>query len=168
MMLTYQLPDSVQSGGADLIRVASYVTAILVIVSALMHPKSPLRKVCAWLWRRNVSQPVSSWAAHTINAVAKPLIEETSAVTRAASLAQHDEQNSAISAGFTAVNGRLDVVSSRLDLGGRRMDGMTERIDKLETKEEAEARTVGIVEAVIDVAADPPPRTKRTRQGDPE
>lgn len=124
------LPENVEHVGANLVQIAAYLTATSAIVAMLFHRLSPLRRVTAWLWRRNVSGPVSGWAETRISATVAPLVE----ASRAASLAQHEEQNTLMAAQSEAMAAGFSDVSARLDKGAEIMAEHTEQIASLERK----------------------------------
>lgn len=120
-------------------RIAGYVTALTVVWTFFKN--SPPRRALGWLWRRNVSVPVSGWATHVIRTAAQPLVDENSSLTRAASLAQHEEQNAAID----CVHNEVCEVKKNVEAG---FHVVKERLDALETRKEAAERSTGIVDAV--------------------
>lgn len=135
-MLAYALPESVEAIGTDLTRIAAWLGAAATILTILLNKRSPLRRVIGWLWRRNVSGPVSAAAATLIAHTVKPMIDES----RAASLAQHDEQNATMKREFGAVNGRLDGIDGRLDKGAEQIAANTADISTLKGKRPPSAR----------------------------
>ena len=122
--------------GTDIAQLARYITALGAVLGVLFARKSPIRRPLAWLWRRNVSGPVSAAAATLIAHTVKPMIDES----RAASLAQHDEQNATMKREFGAVNGRLDGIDGRLDKGAEQIAANTADISTLKGKRPPSAR----------------------------
>ena len=120
------------------INVATIAGAIVAVICAglALFRLPPLR----WLWCRNVTGPINEGLGRTITTVARPLIDEAADATRAASKAQHDEQNVVLTVGFARVNDRLDAGSVI----------MTKHTDQIAALEKAVTE----------------PRTKRTRDGD--
>ena len=120
------------------INVATVAGAIVAVIGAglALFRLPPLR----WLWHRNVTGPIKEGLGRTITTVARPLIDEAAAATRAASKAQHDEQNVVLTVGFARVNDRLDAGSVI----------MTKHTDQ-----------IAALNAAIKA-----PRTDRTRDGD--
>lgn len=134
------------------------IAAFFAAVAGLMHRKSPLRRVASWLWRRNVTEPATHLMRATIETTVRPIIAETVepliAATRAASVAQHDEQNVNMRAGFAGVREQFDVITSRLDGIDERLDRGSERIAQNS--------------ADISALKDQRPRNARTRATDKE
>jgi hypothetical protein len=108
--MTVAFNPSQGSYGADVIYISKIVGAVLVIIGALAHSKSPIRKVIVWLWRRNVSGPIKDGARTLLTTTVQPMIAAESEITRAASRAQHDEQNVHIS----ALSDRVGVIEAHI------------------------------------------------------
>lgn len=140
-MLAYTLPPEVQDAGANLLQLAAYAAA-LAAISALWR-KSPVRRVVAWLWRRNVSGPIGGWAERNIAATVHPIVQ----ASRDAALAQHEEQNALMAAQSAAMAEGFTAVNHRLDRNAKTIERHTEQISELER----------------DLRA---PRTRRTRHDD--
>lgn len=130
--MTFNLAET----GTDIAQLARYITALGVVLGVVFARKSPIRRPLAWLWRRNVSEPVSAAAAALIAHTVKPMIDGA----RTAALAQHDEQNASISQGFAAVNGRLDGIDGRLDKGAEQIAAHAADIAHLKGKRPPTAR----------------------------
>lgn len=170
------VPDAIRDGGGDVLWLVGLVMAVLSLY-VLINKNWPraaraVRLVVWFVWRWVVLLfPRAVWALwrqlcrdeHGVSrgplnrlaeflarrfvelvggAVAPQFAEVADRSTR-----QHDEQNEVMRIGFAAVN-------ERLDHGAQRMSGMTARLEALETRDEAQTRTVEIVDAVNDAAAD--------------
>lgn len=135
-MWAYDLPAGVESVGTDLTKIAAWLAAVVTILTILLNKRSPIRRVLGWLWQRNVSSPIAQTAAALIAHTVKPMIDES----RAASLAQHDEQNATMKREFGAINGRLDGIDGRLDKGAEQVAANTADISALKGKRPPSAR----------------------------
>ena len=109
-MLGYRVPDTVSNVGSGLVQVSAYIGALLVIFGFLFHSKSPIRRVLAWLVRRNITEPFVGKAREVLTTTVQPMIAAESEITRAASRAQHDEQNVHIS----ALSDRVGVIEQHI------------------------------------------------------
>lgn len=86
------------------------------IVGALVVVVRPIRRPLVWVWRQLVAAPLARWLQST---VVRPMVDEV----RAASKAQHDEQNA-----------KLDIQGGKLDDLGRRMTAVEDFITGIEAK----------------------------------
>lgn len=109
-MLGYQVPDTVHDVGTDIVQVSSYIVAAVAAFTAILHSKSPIRKVVNWLVRRNVSEPITAKARALLETTVQPMIKAEAELTRAASKAQHDEQNVSIG----AISDRVGVIEQHI------------------------------------------------------
>jgi hypothetical protein len=135
-MWAYELPSGVESVGTDVTKIAAWLAALATIATVLLNKRSPFRRILGWLWRRNVSDPVSAAAATLIAHTVRPMIDGA----RSAALAQHDEQNATMTREFGAVNGRLDAIDGRLDKGAEQIAANTADISTLKGKRPTTAR----------------------------
>lgn len=104
------MPEGVQSVGTDLVQISSYIAAVAAAFTAILHSKSPIRKVVNWLVRRNVSEPITAKARALLETTVRPMIATEAELTRAASRAQHDEQNVHI----TDLSNRVGVIEAHI------------------------------------------------------
>lgn len=60
-----------------LISLATTLGTFAGIIGAvgIIATKTPLRKVCSWLWKRNVSLPLTEWTTNNIREVVTPLLK---------------------------------------------------------------------------------------------
>ena len=120
------------------INVATIAGAIVAVIGAglALFRLPPLRCLCP----PNSTGPIKEGLGRSTTTFSRPLFDEASAATRAASKAQHDEQNVVLTVGFARVNDRLDAGSVI----------MTKHTDQ-----------IAALNAAIKA-----PRTDRTRDGD--
>ena len=136
--------ETFRTGSADTILLIALIAAVTSAFSA----KTPTGKAARWLWARNISQPFwSKWDQSLDRGIDRKVQPELAAM-RAASAAQHDEQNATLAAQSAEMATGFTTVSQRLDKGAEIMATHTTQIAALE-------------KAVTE------PRTKRTRAGDP-
>lgn len=83
--------------------------AALAALTASMLPRAPLGRVARWLWRRNVSEPVGTWAKHVVRETVEPMIAASRAEIMTASRGQHEQQNDKLD----SIEGRIDSLESR-------------------------------------------------------
>ena len=134
---------SLRSGTSDTILIVAGITALVTAFSA----KCPTGRAARWLWARNISQPFwTKWDQSLDRGIDRKVQPELAAM-RAASAAQHDEQNATLAAQSAEMATGFTTVSQRLDKGAEIMATHTTQIAALE-------------KAVTE------PRTKRTRDGD--
>jgi hypothetical protein len=111
----------------------AWVAAALLTLTALV--KSPIgswfRSVLRWLWRRNVAQPVGTWAVAQVRVAVQPMIEEL-----------RDSQGR----DRRAADGRIDEHGRRLDRHDVHIlrvethyDALNERVSELESLMKGEA-----------------------------
>lgn len=105
-MITYTFADDVQAIRFGLSAVAGVVASLGVISAAAW--KCGLGRIV----RRRRDARRAEFAA-SVAGVVGPMIDES----RAAALAQHDQQNNAIEQGFMSVHERIDRLGERLDQG---------------------------------------------------
>lgn len=171
------IPESVRSGGNELLWIIGLVMAVLTLY-VMVQKNWPaatrvIRRVVRFLWRwvilliprgawafwrqlcrdehgvsRGPLTRVAEFAARRYTELTTAAVAPEFAAAAARSTEQHDAQNLAIAS--------IDLaVKTGFTNGGARMDRIEARLDNLETRDEAAVRTVGIVEAVQEAAAVP-------------
>ena len=100
--------------------VAGFVVSGLAAITAV----SKLKAV-RWLWRKVVADPVSGFFARTVSGEVRPMIDEV----KAASKAQHDEQNQRMDASDQRQNVRIEGIHHRLDEGSAAIGALTAAVE---------------------------------------
>lgn len=110
MLVALKVSARIHDVGSDLVQISGYVGAVALIAGFVFHRKSPIRRVLGWLWRRNVSGPIKDGARNLLTTTVQPMIAAESEITRAASRAQHDEQN----VNIAALSDRVGVIEAHI------------------------------------------------------
>lgn len=110
MFAVQLVPENLKSSGSDLLWIAGVVAAVTALA------KSPLGKPFRFAWQRLVIEPRDDRRAAVVARHVAPLID----ASRAASLAQHEEQN----------RNHADLVGKFDGFAGK-FDGLVGRVDEL-------------------------------------
>ncbi len=118
------LSDSQRDGGTDVMLVLG------VFVALTAFYRSPWGRPLRFVIDKLFVEPRAERMRADITAVVGPLIDSA----KAASLAQHDEQNNAIEQGFKSVHDRIDTIDRRLDAGLERFARHDQQIADLQNR----------------------------------